>query len=98
MAILVIIGILQLATIVIMLNRIEASVDDCYIALEEQKDILNNCLQKLKSIETMKLIESTGYGTDDAQKALEATENASTVAVEIEKRLDRFNKNYMAPS
>lgn len=98
MAILVIIGILQLATMVVMLNRIEASVDDCYIALEEQKDILNNCLQKLKSIETMKLMESTGYGTDDTQKALEATENASAVADEIEKRLDRFNKKYMAPS
>lgn len=98
MAILVIIGILQLATMVIMLNRIEASVDDCYIALEEQKDILNNCLQKIKSIETMKLMESTGYGTDDVQKALEATENASAVADEIARRLDRFNKNYMAPS
>ena len=42
MAILVIIGILQLATMVIMLNRIEASVDDCYIALEELKDILRD--------------------------------------------------------
>lgn len=98
MAILVIIGILQLATMVIMLNRIEASVDDCYIALEEQKDILNNCLRELKSIETMKPMESTGYGTDDAQKALKATENASAVADEIARRLDRFNKNYMAPS
>ena len=37
-----IIGILQLATMVIMLNRIEASVDDCYIALEELKDILRD--------------------------------------------------------
>jgi len=42
MAILVIIGILQLATMVIMLNRIEASVDDCYIALEELKGILHD--------------------------------------------------------
>lgn len=39
----VIIGILQLATMVIMLNRIEASVDDCYIALlEELKGILHD--------------------------------------------------------
>ena len=98
MAILVIIGILQLATMVIMLNRIEASVDDCYITLEEQKDILSNCLQKLKSIETMKPMESTGNDTDDSQEALEATENASAVADEIARRLDRFNKNYMAPS
>lgn len=42
MAILVIIGILQLATMAIMLNRIEASVDDCYIALEELKCILHD--------------------------------------------------------
>lgn len=42
MAILVIIGILQFATMVIMLNRIEASVDDCYITLEELKDILRD--------------------------------------------------------
>lgn len=97
MAILVIIGILQLATMVIMLNRIEASVDDCYIALEEQKDILNNCLQKLKSIETMKPMESTGIA-DDEKKALEDIKNALAVANEIERRIIRFNKNYMAPS
>lgn len=42
MAILVIIGILQLATMVIMLDRIEASVDACYIALEELKGILHD--------------------------------------------------------
>lgn len=42
MAILVIIGILQLTTMVIMLNRIEAGVDDCYVALEELKDMLRD--------------------------------------------------------